>query len=182
MQRLCQAARRGQHENLTVMLRQLIIGLLLIALTFLVGACVAETEVSSTRSSEEVLATAYAKAELTKQATFQTPPPTPVTPSPTPPLESPTPAVTVTPTFSQPLVTANYNAYVRSGPDESYDNIDFFLDGQRAFIEGRYENETNGTWWYIRRIDDGKDGWVWNGAVTLTGDASGIPILEAPPQ
>lgn len=182
MQLLCQVVRRVHHKNLIVMLRRLIAGSLLIALAFLVGACGSETEVSSTRSSEAVLATAYAKAELTKQATFQTPPPTPVTPSPTPPLESPTPTLTVTPTPGQPVVTADYNAYVRSGPGEVYDSIDFFLEGQRAFVEGRYENETNGTWWYIRRIDEGKDGWVWGGVVTLTGNASGIPILEAPPQ
>ncbi|NOR89541.1 MAG: hypothetical protein GQ524_04735, partial [Anaerolineales bacterium] len=59
---------------------------------------------------------------------------------------------------------------------------DFFLEGQRAFVVGRFESETNGTWWYIRRIDVGKDGWIWSGAVTLTGDVSGIPILEAPEQ
>lgn len=182
MQLLCQGARRGHSENLTVIMRQLIIGSLPIALMFLVSACGAGTRASSTQSSDAVLATAYAKAELTKQATFQTPPPAPVTPSPIPPLESPTPTVTVTPTIGQPVVTANYNAYVRSGPDESYDSIDFFLTGQRAFIEGRNENGTNGTWWYIRRIDEGKDGWVWSGAVTLAGDASGVAILEAPPQ
>lgn len=182
MQLLCQLPRRGYQENLKVMLRRCVIGALFVALAILVGACRAGAGVSSTRSSEAVIATAYADAELTKQATFQTPPPTPVTPSPTPPLESPTPAMTVTPTPGQPVVTADYNAYVRPGPDESYGSLDFFLEGQRAFVEGRYENEANGTWWYIRRIDEGKDGWVWSGAVTLTGDASGIPILEPPPQ
>jgi len=172
----------SHHENLTVMLRRLIIGSFLVALTLFVGACGAGKGPPSTQSSEAVLATAYAKAELTKQATFQTPPPTPITPSPTAPLESPTPTVTATPTYSKPVVSANYNAYVRSGPDESYDSIDFFLEGQRAFVEGRNENGTTGTWWYIRRIDEGKDGWVWSGAVTLIGEASGVPILEAPPQ
>jgi len=172
----------GNQVNLTVKLRRLNFGSLLIALVLLVGACGATTDVPSTRSSESVVATAYANAELTKQATFQTPPPTPVTPSPIPPLESPTPTVTVTPTYSQPVVMANYNAYVRSGPDESYDSIDFFLDGQQAFVEGQNENGTNGTWWYIRRIDEGKDGWVWSGAVTLTGDVSDVPILAAPAQ
>ena len=182
MQLLCQLVRRGCQENLTDMLKRYVIGALLVALAILVGACRARTGASSTRSSEAVIATAYADAEQTQQATFQTPLPTPVTPSPTPPLESPTPAMTVTPTPGQPVVTADYNAYVRFGPDESYDSLDFFLEGQRAFVEGRYENETNGTWWYIRRIDEGKDGWVWSWAVTLTGDASGVPILEAPPQ
>ena len=181
MQLLCQVARRGHHENQTLM-RRLIIVSLPIALTFLVGACGAGKGTSSTQSSDAVLATAYAKAELTKQATFQTPPPTPVTPSPIPPLESPTPTVTLTPTPSEPVVTANYNAYVRSGPDESYGSIDFFLEGQRAFIVGRNENGTNGTWWYIQRVDEGKDGWVWSGAVTLAGDASGVAILEGPQQ
>ena len=171
----------GHHVNLTVILRRVITGSLLTVLILAVGACGVETEVSSTRSSESVVTTAYAKAELTKQATFQTPPPTPVTPSPTPPLESPTPTVTVTPTYGQPVVMANYNAYVRSGPDESYDSIDFFLEGQQAFVEGRNENGTNGTWWYIRRIDEGKDGWVWSGAVTLAGDVSDVPVLAAPP-
>ena len=155
---------------------------LLLALTLLVGACGANRDNSATRSSEDVMATAYAEAELTKQATFQTPPPTPVTPSPTAPLVSPTPTLTVTPTPSQPVVTANYNAYVRTGPDESYEAIDFFVEGQRAFVIGRFENETNGTWWSVQRIDEGLDGWVWSGAVTITGDASNILLLEAPPQ
>jgi len=38
-----------------------------------------------------------------------------------------------------------------------------------------------GTWWYIKRIGQGLNGWVWGGAVTFSGDATGIPYLEAPP-
>jgi hypothetical protein len=86
----------------------------------------------------------------------------------------------MTPTPGRAIVTADYNAYVRSGPDEEYANIDFLLDGQSGYIVGRYENEVTGTWWLIERIEEGKDGWVWSGAVTTSGDTIGIPLLEAP--
>jgi hypothetical protein len=76
------------------------------------------------------------------------------------------------------MVTADYNAYVRSSPDESADNVDFLLEGQRGYIVGRYENETTGTWWLIERIDEGKDGWIWSGAVTTSGDTLGVPLIE----
>ncbi len=134
------------------------------------------------RSSQDVLGTAQARAEATRAATFQTPPPTPITPSPTPPAVTETIAPTVTPTPSTPIVVADYNAYVRSGPDETYESIDFLLQGQRAAILGMFENELTGTWWYVDRIDEGKDGWVWSGAVTVSGDLFSVPVLEAPPQ
>jgi hypothetical protein len=67
---------------------------------------------------------------------------------------------------------------VRSGPDETYANIDFLLQGQH----GIYENESSGTWWYIDRIEEGKDGWIWSGAVTVSGNVIGVPVLEAPSQ
>jgi len=128
-----------------------------------------------------VIETASAKAALTREATLQTPPPTPVTPSPTEPLVTDTPEPTQTPTPSVPIVRADYNAFVRSGPDERFDDVDFFLEGQTAEVIGRYTNESTGTWWSIRRIEAGRDGWVWSGAVTLSGDESGIPFLEPPP-
>lgn len=156
--------------------------LLIFMMTLFLSACSGSTETSGDgRTSGEVLSTAQAKAEATRQATFQTPPPTPIPPSPTMPLITDTPAPSVTPTPSQPIAIADYNAYVREGPDEAYANVDFFLEGQSAIIVGRFENETNGTWWYIERIDEGKNGWVWDGAVTTSGDVNAVPLLEAPP-
>ncbi len=134
-----------------------------------------------TRSSAEVLETAQARAELTREATFQTPPPTPVTPSPTAPLFTQTPTTTLTPTPSQPTVTADFNAYVRSGPDETYENLDFLLEGQQAVILALYENETNGTWYLIDRVEQGRDGWIWSGAVTLSGNVSGVSVVTELP-
>lgn len=151
-----------------------------VLLVLSLSAC-ASTEGDPTEQGAIVIETAVAKAEQTRQATMQTPPPTPVTPSPTVPRVTATPIPTETPTPSSPIARAEYNAYVRSGPDESFENIDFFLEGQTAEIAGRYTNEETGTWWFIQRIDTGKDGWVWSGAVSVSGDENSIPFLDPPP-
>jgi uncharacterized protein YgiM (DUF1202 family) len=155
----------------------------LILLSGVLWGCASEggLEGAPTRTSGEVFETAQARAELTRAATFQTPPPTPVTPSPTAPLVTLTPTLTLTPTPSEPIVTAEYNAYVRTGPDESYENVDFLLEGQSGVVVARYENEVNGTWYLIERIDQGKNGWIWSGAVTLAGDISGVGIVTELP-
>jgi hypothetical protein len=132
-----------------------------------------------TRSGDEVISTAKALAELTRQATALTPPPTAIPPSPTP--EPPTPSPEPTATLGPPIVTANYNAYVRNGPDEAFASIDFFLEGQTADVTGRYENPVTGTWWFIEREGVGVDGWVWSGAVTLSGSDAGVPFVDSPP-
>lgn len=131
-----------------------------------------------TLTSEEALQTAQAIADATRRAASPTPSPTPIPPSPTPILATDTPTATATPTTA--VVTANYNAYVRAGPDVSFEWIDFLLQGQSAQVAGRYENPDSGTWWYIRRLGEGKDGWIWSGAVTLSGDASAVPLMPLP--
>ena len=159
--------------------RNRILILVIVAYVALSGCGAASSgETTPTRSSEEVLETVQAYAEQTRQVTMQTVPPTPVTPSPTVPQDTPTPVLTATPSI--PLVTADYNAFVREGPDESYRNIDFFLEGQTAEVVGQYMNEETGTWWYIRRIEGGKDGWVWSGAVTFAGNVGVVLHLEPP--
>lgn len=134
---------------------------------------------TATLSSEDAIRTAEAIADATRHAATPTLSPTPVPPSPTPILATVTPSSTPTP--SSAIVTANYNANVRAGPDDTYAWIDYLLQGQPAQVVGRYENPRWGTWWYIHRIGQGKDGWIWSGAVTLSGDASGVPYLPAPP-
>lgn len=160
--------------------RRVFLALLILAAS-LIGACVNAGGAGSTptRSGEAVIETAEALAELTRAATLQT---LPLTPEP--PTATSTP---VTPTFSPtatqgaPYVVANYNANVRDGPDESFTFVDVMLESQRGEVLGRYENQDYNptTWWYIRRIDQGKDGWVWSGAVTLYGDEIGIPLIDA---
>jgi hypothetical protein len=161
--------------------RAILITLFVFSSTLWSCASIDSTEGEPTRTSSEVLATAQARAELTREATFQTPPPTPITPSPTAPLVTLTPTTTPTPTPSQPTVTADYNANIRSGPDATYENIDFLLENQQGVIVSLYENETNGTWYFIEHIDQGRDGWIWSGAVTVSGDLSGVNVITELP-
>lgn len=154
--------------------------LLIVFCTLLLG-CVTDGEIdpTPTRSGEEVISTAKAYAELTREATALTPPPTPIPPSPTATL--PTPTLEPTETLGPPVATAKYNANVRDGPDEAYNRIGIFYEGQTAEITGRYNNLVSGTWWYIQRNGEGKDGWVWDVAVTLSGDIDSVPFRDAPP-
>jgi hypothetical protein len=135
-----------------------------------------EPTATATISSDDVLQTAEAIAAATRSAAPPTPTPTPLTPTATEILETATQAATDTPL--SPIVVADY---VRSGPDEAFPAIDIFLQGDEADVLGRYQNSVNGVWWSIHRIGAGRDGWVWGGAVTLSGDAGRVPFLESPP-
>jgi hypothetical protein len=151
----------------------------LVPAVLLAGCGLGRPAATPTISSEDVLGTAQAYAEETRNAVTATPTATPVPPTPTVPLATDTPAPTSTPTF--PVVTAKYSVAVRSGPDEVYPAIDLFLQGQTAQVIGRFDDTPIGTWWSILRIGQGINGWVWSGAVDLSGDVSGVPVLEAPP-
>jgi hypothetical protein len=132
-----------------------------------------------TISSDDVMRTAEAYAQETRQAVTATPSVSPIPPTSTvaPPTATPTP--TSTPNY--PVVTAKYNVAVRGGPSEEYPVIDLFLQGQTAQVAGRLDDTPIGTWWYIIRIGQGINGWVWGGATDLTGNVAGVPVLEAPP-
>lgn len=158
--------------------------MLLAALAVVLAACSfggpAGPTATATLTSQDVLATAQAIAEGTRQASTPTPTRPAATATPTPVQATPTPSVTPTP--SSPLVTADYNANVRSGPGEGFEVIDFLLQGESANAEGQYPTEDSGTWFFITRIgDQGRSGWIWGGAVTVAGDPNLIPILESPP-
>jgi len=147
---------------------------------FILSACTlgAGPTGTPTLTSVEVVLTAEAEALLTREAASPTPTRLLHTSTPSAPPISPTPAATATATSA--LATADYNANVRSGPGAFYDWIDFFLQGQTATVVGRYESEVDGTWWSIQRIGEGRDGWVWGGAVTVTGDLTAVPYLVPP--
>ncbi len=149
--------------------------------TVLIAGCNRPGQESPTEtpSSDQVLQTAQAIAEATLAAVTPTPTRVPATETPALPSETPTPDFTATP--SSPIITADYNANIRQGPGENYEVIDVILGGAQGNVTGRYDNTPIGTWWYIERIGGGLNGWVWSGAVSVSGNASGVPVLALPP-
>lgn len=150
-----------------------------LALAVLASACGGGPSGPPTMTSEDILATAQAIAEMTRSAPTATPSAPPATSTPTPMPVTPTPSATVTADF--PAAVSKYNVSVRSGPGEDYPIVDLFLQGQLAQIIGRFDDTPIGTWWSVVRIGQGINGWVWSGATDVTGDTSGVPLLEAPP-
>jgi hypothetical protein len=132
-----------------------------------------------TLSADDVLQTAQAMAQETRSAPTATATPLPETPTPTPIPETATPSPTSTLEF--PAAVASYNVSVRSGPGEDYPIVDLFLQGQSGEILGRFDDTDIGTWWLVRRIGQGINGWVWSGATETTGDTNTVPVFEAPP-
>jgi SH3-like domain-containing protein len=145
----------------------------------LTSACQGNAPRTPTLTSDDVLSTAQAIAQLTRNAPTDTATPVPETPTATVPPPTAEPTITPTPNF--PAVTAKYPVSVRSGPGEEYEILDLFLEGQTAQIVGRYDLSPIGTWYLITRIGQGLNGWVWSGATDVSGDLATVPVLEPPP-
>ncbi len=128
-----------------------------------------------TITAEDVIRTAEAIAAATLSAATETPTRSPATPTDTPVPFTDTPAPSPTPDV--PIAIPNYNANVRSGPGEAFEVIDFFLEGQQAQITGQYLDEEGMTWLYLSRIEEGRDGWIFFGAVTIYGNIDTVPFL-----
>ncbi len=149
----------------------------ILGLAVVLAACGGAARGTPTPSAEDVIRTAEAMAEQTRRAATPTSSPTPVTPTATFMPVTPTVVLTATPAVSGPVVTAVYPVSVRVGPGESYAQVDLLLTDQMARVVGRFDDTPIGTWYLLQRIDVGKDGWVWSGAVTLVGDPALIPVV-----
>ena len=121
--------------------------------------------------------------EVQFDPTTAVPPPVDtITPTFTPtvtPTITPTSTLTPTLTMGPPMVTANQNTNCRYGPGEVYAVISSLQQGQSSLIVGRNEAYS---WLVIQRVD-GISGncWIWDGIVTVSGDTSNVPVVEAPP-
>ena len=160
------------------------IAILSIMLAASLGACRGGAAGGTpTVSAEQVIATAEAIAEMTRSAVTPTATVPAVTPTSEPPTATATQAATATP--ESPVVTALFNAYVRQGPDDAHPHVDFFLQGQTAEVIGQYNNFTSesspGMWYQIRRIGEGLDGWVYSGAVSVSGNVNLVPSIDLVP-
>lgn len=88
-----------------------------------------------------------------------------------------TPIPTATP--CSPIVTANLNANIRSGPGTVYDQIGALLAGQTAAVAGK---NADGSWWYISKAGlPGGYGWIAGSTVTASCLPATVAVIAAPP-
>jgi hypothetical protein len=92
---------------------------------------------------------------------------------------SATPTITTTPTLGAPMVSVSVDTNCRFGPGEVYEYKGALLVGEQAGVAGKLDDES---FWYIENPDAPPPYcWIWGAYASVTGDASGIPILTPPP-
>jgi hypothetical protein len=102
-----------------------------------------------------------------------------------PPVALPTaiPTIAIQPTIVPPTAapsvraTATKNANCRSGPAANFDYIGVLNQGESAAVIAY--NLEFGKWWQIV-MADGKQCWVINDAVSLTGELALVPLVNSP--
>jgi hypothetical protein len=102
--------------------------------------------------------------------------------SPTPKLTaSPnsSPSVTITPTYSVPILTVQESTNCRTGPGEEYDVIFTYLEGKELEIVGRYDP---GNFWLVKSSESpGGTCWLWGQYVEVTGSYWAVSSVTPPP-
>ena len=96
-------------------------------------------------------------------------------------------AVTITPTYSVPMLTVREQTNCRAGPGQSYEILFTYLKGKQLEIVGRYDPEN---YWLVKSSDSSTGTcWLWGEFVDVTGSywvvASVTPpatATTAPPQ
>ncbi|MBI5930091.1 MAG: SH3 domain-containing protein [Chloroflexi bacterium] len=71
----------------------------------------------------------------------------------------------------------NVPAPVRQGPGTTYEQVREYNQGQSITVVGRSTDSA----WYVIQVDAGY-GWILTTFVTVTGDPSTLPVVDAPPQ
>ncbi len=100
-----------------------------------------------------------------------TSPPAADTPAPLPPTEPPPTAPP-----EAPMVTADVNANVRSGPGTNYPVVGMLTEGTSAPVTGR---NADSSWWQINY--QGSAAWIADSVATANAAAYNAPVVSAPP-
>jgi uncharacterized protein YgiM (DUF1202 family) len=124
---------------------------------------VAATQAAQTELANQATASMAAMESNTPQFTF--------TPSLTPTL-----TFTFTPTV--PMVTVSVATNCRSGPGDPYSILGVLAVGQSAQVVGQ---NTQMGYWIIQLPTSGATCWLWNQYATVSGDTSGLPLVNPPP-
>lgn len=116
---------------------------------------------------------------LTAQTTISVTPT--LSPSGTPPPTATIPSTAVPPTATSgaPTITANVATNCRMGNTTDYPIVGALQPGQTSAVVGR---DAAVQWWYIKNPDNPTtDCWVWGQTTTVSGDTSGLPVVDPPP-
>lgn len=89
------------------------------------------------------------------------------------------PTVTVTPTYSVPMLTVQEPTNCRTGPGEDYDVVFTYLAGKQLEIAGRYDP---GDFWLVKSSESaGGTCWLWGEYVEVTGSYWVVSSVTPPP-
>jgi hypothetical protein len=106
-----------------------------------------------------------------------TPLPTATQPPPAPTQAPPMPTPT-TATAGRPIITAMGDTNCRRGPSTQYIIDTIFAEGSTSEVHGR---DSGWDWWYIENPNTpGAYCWVWDESTVVQGDASNVPVVQAP--
>ena len=134
-------------------------------------------------SVNDLAATAIA-ATLTEQARNSGDVPITATNSPAPDLtpshtQTPSLTLTITPTFSTPMLTVRGQTNCRTGPGQDYEVVFTYLPNAKLIILGRYDIEN---YWLVKS-DESPTGscWLWGEFVEVSGSYWVVSSVTPPP-
>ena len=89
------------------------------------------------------------------------------------------PTVSVTPTFSVPMLTVQETTNCRTGPGEEYEVVVTYLSGKKLEIAGRYDP---GNFWLVKSNESPNGScWLWGQYVEVFGSYGTVPSVTPPP-
>ena len=87
--------------------------------------------------------------------------------------------MTITPTYSVPMLTVIESTNCRTGPGEEYDIVVTYLTGKELEIVGRYDP---GDFWLVKSSESPTGTcWLWGEYVEVVGSTSTVPSVTPPP-
>jgi len=89
------------------------------------------------------------------------------------------PTLTITPTYSVPMLTLREQTNCRSGPGQSYDILFAYVKGAKREIIGYYAEQN---YWLVKAPESATgECWVWGEYADITGSYWVVPSVTPPP-
>jgi hypothetical protein len=136
-----------------------------------------DVQTAAALTVQAVMMTTPTKAETAKTPVVSvTPSRASVTTSAT---GSPVQTITITPTFSTPVLTVRESTNCRTGPGEDYDVVITYLAGKKLEVAGRYDP---GNFWLVKSNESPTGTcWLWGQYADVTGSYWTVPSITPPP-